>query len=289
MKKKEKQLYLWLIPMVIFLAGFVLAPLIVTIKDSFFSVSLLNMNDKEFVGMVNYINLFKDRNVIKAFSNTSFYLITALIAETLLGLIFAYILKEKFKGHGIAVAILILPWALPPLVNGIMWKLIFDPSIGMINTFLMKLGIISDAIIWLNNPKLSKICIILVHVWRMVPLITIIFMAKMKSIPKEVFEAATIDGASKIKQFFTIILPSVRSVFIITLVQGCIGAFHLFDEAYSMTGIAYDTRSLLIQNYLTAFREYDLGKGMALSLVISFSLIVVMIILNFIVRRSVDD
>lgn len=289
MNKREKQLYTWLIPMLIFLIGFVFLPLIVTIKDSFYSVSLLNMDKKEFVGMSNYINLLTDKNVIRSFFNTSFYLITALIMETFVGLLFAYMLKGKFKGQGIMVALLILPWALPPLVNGIMWKLIYDPSIGMLNTILMKTGIISEQIIWLNNPKISKICIIIVHIWRMIPLITIIFMAKMKSIPNEIFEAATIDGASKIKQFFTIILPNVRSVFIITLVQGCIGAFHLFDEAYSMTGIAYDTRSILIQNYLTAFREYDLGKGMALSLVISFSLIVVMLILNFIVRRSVDD
>ena len=126
MNKREKQLYTWLIPMLIFLIGFVFLPLIVTIKDSFYSVSLLNMDKKEFVGMSNYINLFTDKNVIRSFFNTSFYLITALIMETFVGLLFAYMLKGKFKGQGIMVALLILPWALPPLVNGIMWKLIYE-------------------------------------------------------------------------------------------------------------------------------------------------------------------
>ena len=262
---KKRQYFIWLIPMLLFLVGLVVIPLVVTIIDSLYRVNLLDMNGRVFVGVQNYIKLFSDSNVIRSLVNTSFYVTVALIVETFLGILVAVALKEKFCLRGIIIAVLILPWALPPIVNGIMWKLIFDPTIGMINSILMKTGIITGPFIWLNNPEISKICIVIVHIWRMLPLISIIFLAKMQTIPTEILEAASLDGANKRGQFFTMILPNIKSVLLITLSQGCIGAFHLFDEPYSMTGMASDTRSILIQDYLIAFREYELGKGMALA------------------------
>lgn len=275
--------------MMAFLIGLVIIPLIITIKDSLYQVSLLDTGKRTFAGLSNYVQLFYDENVRRAFLNTSFYVIAALISESFFGILIAAALKERFKFRGIIIASLILPWALPPLVNGIMWKLIFDPSIGMINSFLMKIGVLNEPFIWLNNPSISKLCIIIVHVWKMLPLISIIFMAKMQTIPEEWLEAATLDGSGKCKRFFTIILPNIKNTFFITLSQGCIGAVHLFDEPYSMTGTASDTRSILIQDYLTAFREYDLGKGMALALVISFSLLVTMLLLMIVVKGSIRD
>lgn len=289
MKKRNQKLYLWLLPMLIFLISLVILPLLMTIRDSLFEVSLLDTEQKTFAGVSNYKKIFTDKNVIQGFINTSFYVITALLAETILGVLIAVGLNRKSRMRGVLVAILILPWALPPLVNGIMWKLIFEPTSGMINSALMKIGLMETPFIWLNNPELSKICIIIVHIWKMLPLISIIFMAKMQTIPEEIMEASALDGSGRIKQFFTMTLPNIRNVLLITLTQGCIGAFHLFDEPYSMTGTASDTRSLLIQDYIIAFREYDLGKGMALALVISFSLLLVMAILGLVIREGTKD
>ena len=286
---KKRQYFIWLIPMLLFLVGLVVIPLVVTIIDSLYRVNLLDMNGRVFVGVQNYIKLFSDSNVIRSLVNTSFYVTVALIVETFLGILVAVALKEKFCLRGIIIAVLILPWALPPIVNGIMWKLIFDPTIGMINSILMKTGIITGPFIWLNNPEISKICIVIVHIWRMLPLISIIFLAKMQTIPTEILEAASLDGANKRGQFFTMILPNIKSVLLITLSQGCIGAFHLFDEPYSMTGMASDTRSILIQDYLIAFREYELGKGMALAMVISIGLLGAMLLLGIMIKRGVSD
>ena len=286
---KKRQYFIWLIPMLLFLVGLVVIPLVVTIIDSLYRVNLLDMNGRVFVGVQNYIKLFSDSNVIRSLVNTSFYVTVALIVETFLGILVAVALKEKFCLRGIIIAVLILPWALPPIVNGIMWKLIFDPTIGMINSILMKTGIITGPFIWLNNPEISKICIVIVHIWRMLPLISIIFLAKMQTIPIEILEAASLDGANKRGQFFTMILPNIKSVLLITLSQGCIGAFHLFDEPYSMTGMASDTRSILIQDYLIAFREYELGKGMALAMVISIGLLGAMLLLGIMIKRGVSD
>ncbi len=287
--RRKIQLYIWLLPMLLFLAGFVIIPLGVSIFDSFFQVSLLDVDSREFSGIQNYIRLFSDKNVRQAFLNTSFYVVTALTAESVLGILTAVVLKDKFRFRGIIVAILILPWALPPLVNGVIWKLIFDPSIGMLNSVLMRLELIEEPFIWLNNPDISKICVIIVHIWKMLPMISIIFMAKMQTIPEEILEAASLDGSGKFKQFFTMILPNMRGIFLITLIQGSIGAVHLFDEPYYMTGTASDTRSLLIEDYLIAFRKYDLGEGMALAMVISFSLLIMIVLLMILVRRGTKD
>ena len=181
--RRKIQLYIWLLPMLLFLAGFVIIPLGVSIFDSFFQVSLLDVDSREFSGIQNYIRLFSDKNVRQAFLNTSFYVVTALTAESVLGILTAVVLKDKFRFRGIIVAILILPWALPPLVNGVIWKLIFDPSIGMLNSVLMRLELIEEPFIWLNNPDISKICVIIVHIWKMLPMISIIFMAKMQTRP----------------------------------------------------------------------------------------------------------
>lgn len=275
--------------MVVVLFGLVLAPLTISLKDSLFQVSLLDTSNRVFVGLANYVQLFQDSNVQRAFINTSFYVVVALSLESVLGVLIALALKDNFRFRPVIIAFLILPWALPPLVNGIMWKLIFDPTIGMINSFLINAGFLNEPFVWLNNPSISKVCIIGVHVWKMLPLVSIIFLARMQAIPDEWLEAAVLDGAGKIKRFFTIILPNLKATFIITLSQGCIGAVHLFDEPYAMTGTASDTRSVLIQDYLVAFREFNLGEGMALALVISFSLIVVMAALFAIISWSIKD
>ncbi|MEI6100554.1 MAG: sugar ABC transporter permease [Eubacteriales bacterium] len=276
--KASKIPYVWLLPLLALLLIFVIFPLCYTAVYSLFDVNLRSLNNQSFIGMGNYFSLLADASVLNSLQNSFFYLVFALIAETVLGIFLALALKDKFIGRGVLLAILILPWALPPLVNGIIWRLIFDPTCGLWNDIFMKLGLIDGYKVWLNNPQLSKWLITMVHVWKMLPLIVIIFLAKLQTLPEDQLEAARIDGANYWQVFRHITLPFIRPVLIITLAQGTIAAFNLFDEPYIMTGTALDTRSVLIQNYLVAFREMNLGSGMALSLLISFISLVFMFV-----------
>lgn len=277
MKNKKNIVWLLLSPMIIFLIALTIIPLFSSAIDSMFEVSLLNTSSRAFVGLSNYKSIITDSNIQTSFINTAFYLITALVIESFLGIILALGLQNKFKLRGIIIAILMIPWALPPLVNGILWRFIFDPSNGLWNSILKDIGIIQNYRVWLNDPLFSKWCVITVHIWKMLPLITLLFLARLQTFPEEIIEASKIDGAGAFQRFKTILLPYLSPVFFITLAQGTIGAFHLFDEAFAMTGTALDTRSLLIQDYLIAFREYNLGNGMALALIISIMILILMI------------
>jgi len=275
---KSKCPLLWLFPMLLFLVLFVALPLCVTTFDSLYQVNLRHLDQRLFIGLGNYSRLFQEKVVQTAFGNSLFYLGISLLAETILGIALALALKENFHGRGILLAILIIPWALPPLVNGIIWRLILDPSYGMWNDFLLRIGLIDSYRVWLSDPYWSKWLITLVHVWKTLPLIAIVFLAKLQTLPEDILEAAKMDGAAYWQRFRHIIFPFIKPVLSITLAQGTISALHLFDEAYIMTGTALDTRSLLIENYLIAFREMNLGTGMALSLLISVAALILMAI-----------
>ncbi len=270
--------YLWLLPSLVILVFFVVLPLCITTIYSFYQINLRHLDKQTFIGIWNYLNLMQDLNTINSLLNSFFYLVIALVTESLLGILLALALKDKFIGREIILAVLIIPWALPPLVNGIVWRLIFEPTCGIWNDFLLKTGFIEDYQVWLNNPQWSKWLITMVHVWKMLPLIVVIFLAKLQTMPEDSIEAAKIDGANYWQRFRYIIFPFLKPVLVITLAQGTIAAFNLFDEAYIMTGTALDTRSLLIQDYLISFREMNLGKGMALSLLISLISLILMYI-----------
>lgn len=129
--KKIKTQYIWLIPLLFILVIFVAVPLCITIVDSLYAVNLLHLDKRIFVGLGNYMDLLQDKVTINSLGNSAFYLVISLIAETILGIGLALALKDKFIGRGIVLAILVIPWALPPLINGIIWRLILEPTCGL--------------------------------------------------------------------------------------------------------------------------------------------------------------
>lgn len=270
MKKKYNFFpYILMMPLAVITISFIFYPLLSTCVDSFRSIDLINPSQNKFVGIDNYINIFKDRDILISLKHSLSYLILAVFLEISFGILFSISLYKVKKHRSIIIAILILPWAFPPVVNGVIWKWIYDPSYGLLNDILNKVHIINNFHVWLSYPNIAKFLIILVHVYKIIPLCTIIFLAQLETIPKEVYEAAAMDGANEIEVFKNITLPFIKPAILICLTQGTFSAFHLFDEIYVLTGTDMDTRSLLIQNYLISFRNMKLSKGMALSLIIS--------------------
>ncbi|WP_373899344.1 carbohydrate ABC transporter permease [Haloimpatiens sp. FM7315] len=270
MKRKFNFLpYLMIAPLFLIMIIFIFYPLSITFIDSFKSINLLKPQELGFVGIDNYLDLFKDMEVLKAFKNSFLYYIFAVTFELLGGLLIALILKNKFKGRGIILAILVLPFALPPVVNGVIWKWIYHPNYGLLNDLLLKLGVIGTNQVWLGKTNLSLFLIALVHVWKMMPLSALILLAQLQTIPKELYEAASIDGCNKFNCFRYITLKELKPAILIALSQATIGAFQLFDEIFVLTGTDLDTRSILIETYLIAFRKLKFSLGMALSLIIT--------------------
>lgn len=267
--------YLLITPLILLMFGLVFYPATLTFIESFKSLKLSMPGDTQFIGLSNYKELLRDPDVLMTLKNTFWYFLLALILEFFGGLCIALVLRRKFIGRGWMLAIVILPWAFPPVVSATIWKLVFDPTYGPVNQILTNLGIIQTSSSLLAKPGLAIFIIALVHAWKMIPLVAMILLATLQSIPEEVHQAAQIDGAGTWKNFLHITLPLLKPAIAIVLTQSTIASINLFDEIYVLTGTALDTRSIMTENYLTAFRQLDLGLGMAISFMTTMIIVVI--------------
>jgi len=244
-------------------------PAVLTIIDSLYSIDLVKPQQNEFVGLSNFKELLTSSTILKVLSNSMKYFLLAVTLELFGGIIISLILRRNFVGRGIILSLILLPWALPPVVNAVIWKWIYHPDFGFLNNLLSTFSLIDGYQVWLAKPNLSLILIAVVHVWKILPLFVIIILAQLQTISKELYEAAKIDGASSFQEFTKITLPLLKPAIVIALTQGTFFVMNLFDEVFVLNGLALDTRTLLMQNYLIAFRQLKLSKGMALSLIVA--------------------
>lgn len=267
--------YILIAPLIIVLVTIIVIPAFLSLLQSFMNITPTNLQDIHFVGVKNYLRLLGDKHVLSASKNTGIYILLCMIAEIIFGLVFALGLKSEGKYRGIILSILVIPWALPPIVNGIMWKWNFDPSYGVINDILLRVGLIDTYQVWFSN-SIMAICIIsFVHVWRMLPIVTLVFLAQLETIPNALYEIANIDGANRLQKLYFVTLPLIKPAFFIVFIQSVIASIQIFDEAYVLNGMASDTRTIMMENYFIAFRNMNISYGMALAISITvFTLLV---------------
>jgi multiple sugar transport system permease protein len=261
-------------PIIIIMGGLVILPLIVTVIDSFFRVEPMKQGTP-FVGLRNYFNLMTDSQVLQSWANTFIYVAIAVAIETLGGLAAALVLNKARIGRRWLLAIVVLPWCLPPVVNAIIWLWIYNPSYGLLNALLRSVGLITENHVWFNDRFTGLLLISVVHAWRMMPLTAIILLAALQSIPANLYEAARIDGATAWRQFSLITLPLISGGMAIALSQSTVFAFNLFDEAWILNGSSMDTRSIMVQVYMMAFQNLKFSLGMGLSILAMIASLVV--------------
>ena len=279
----------YVLPIILVMASLVFVPLVTTVLDSLYRIDPMRPGTP-FVGLLNYQNLATDSNVQHATWNTLVYVVLAVVLETLGGLAAALLLNKVRHGRQWLLAILVLPWCLPPVVNALVWLWIYNPSYGVLNNLLKAIGLISENQVWFNDHHTALLLISLVHVWRMLPLTAIILLAALQAIPGDLYEAAKLDGASRFKCFRMITLPLIAGGLAIALSQSTVFAFNLFDEAWILNGASLDTRSLIIQVYMSAFQNLKFSYGMALSvLAMIASLLVSMVYVLKVYRETRFD
>ncbi|MBL1418994.1 MAG: sugar ABC transporter permease [Alphaproteobacteria bacterium] len=274
-KLKEAILGMGYVTPVFFIMGaLVVLPLISTIWDSFYNVNPMRAGTP-FVGFDNYAKLLSDPNVQKSWTNTFIYVAITVILETVLGVGAALLLNKVKFGRSWLLAALILPWCLPPVVNAVVWMWIYNPSYGVLNGVLLSLGLIEENRVWFNDQFTALFLISIVHAWRMMPLTAIIILAALQAIPKDLYEAAKLDGAGPIKMFRKVTLPLISGGLAIALSQSTVFAFNLFDEAWILNGAGLDTRTVMIQVYMSAFQNLKFSYGMALSILAMLASLIV--------------
>jgi multiple sugar transport system permease protein len=268
---REAQILGWLfvVPAVAVVGALILYPLVTGFKQSIRSGGFLFGEKPGYVGLRNYRDVIRDPTSQSAMRHTVEYVLVAVSLEILLGIAVAVTLHRVFRGRGFVLAVLILPWALPSVVSGVLWRRVFDPDNGMLNSVLLQLHVISQPHVWLASGRGAIIYITLVHVWGVLPLISLIFLAGLQSIPEEVYSASAVDGAGPWRQFRYVTLPLLRPSVAIALTVGTLLAISIFDEIYVLNGTALNTRSILIQVYNTTFVTADFAHGTALAFLLA--------------------
>ncbi|MCL2780040.1 MAG: sugar ABC transporter permease [Actinomycetia bacterium] len=278
--------YALITPLLVVIVGLAFIPAGMAIVQSFYRVQSLNPPDR-FDGLNNFRRLFADSAIRNSLGNTAIYVVVGVALSTILGIMFAVTLQRPFRGRALLIAILILPWALPGVVEGIVWTGIWDANSGLLNSVLHSLSLIGNYQVFLGHSRwITVIAIELVQVWQMTPLSTLLVFAALQNIPGELYEAATLDGCAGWSTFRQITLPLVRPGVAIAMVQALVATLNVFDQPYVLNGAAATGASVTEQIYFVTFRNLDFGEGYAISLLITVATVALsLLIVKFVYRR----
>jgi ABC-type sugar transport system permease subunit len=221
-------------PIAILMVAFIAWPLIEAVVISFTARSI--RGEQYWVWFDNYIRLWQDPFYWQAVRITIIYTASCIILKFIFGLIAALVINAQTRGRNILTGLVLLPWIIPSVVQALTWKSIFDPLFGALNYILLQLGVISEGISWLGNPRLALPAVILANVWAGIPFFTVNILAGLQSIPQELYEAAEVDGASEWQRFRHITLPGIRFVVLVAVRLSTIWTFNSFEVIFLLTG-----------------------------------------------------
>jgi ABC-type sugar transport system permease subunit len=246
-------------------------PILVTFLISFSETSLANPTPQGYVGIDNYLSYLRDDVFWSTVGRTAYFTFVSVGLELLLGLALATLIHARPPGWRFLRVSLIIPWAVPTIVNGALWRWIYNADYGAMNALFQQLGLIDRYIPWLISPVTAMNLVILADIWHSVPFIALILQAAMATISPELEEAAAVDGANAWQRFLRIRLPLLRSAILVALVIRTVEAFRVFDIIYVITqgGPAFGTVTISYLTYLETFSFGHLGRGASLSFLIS--------------------
>jgi len=225
----------------------------------------------------NYSILLEDSVFRQVFSNTVFFVILSVASHLLLGMGVALVLNMEILAKPLFRVIALLPWVVPDVVAGIIWKWMLDPVYGALNDFLMKIGLISEHVQWLSHPKLALLSVIFVNLWRGFPFVMLILLAGLQSIPSVLYEAAAIDGASRWQLFIRITLPSLKKMLVVALALDIVWEVRRFGLIQAMTqgGPGNITEVLSTYIYKQYFQFFRFEYASAVAVIMTIVLLMV--------------
>lgn len=271
-------------PALIVILGVMLWPIIYTFILSFFNAPQGINQVRTFIGLGNYLTMIKDDIFWGTIGRSFYFTVVSVSIELLLGLAIAQLIHAHPWGWQFLRFSLIIPWAVPTIVNGAMWRWIYNADFGALNGLLMQLGLIKHYVAWLTLPNVAMNLVIVADVWHTFPFVALILQAALATLPLDLDEAAAVDGASAWQRFLKIRLPLLRPAILVALIARTVDAFRVFDIVYVLTGGGPANKTLTI-TYLTYLNSFQFGKqgiGAALSFLISFfTLIMAFIFVKF--------
>ncbi len=244
---------------------------------------------RPFIGLDNYRFILTDPLFHDSLRLTLIFTVCAVTLEILLAVGIALVLNRDFRGRTFVRLLALLPWAVPSVVNGIMWKWILNPSYGALNGLLYSLGIIDEYIIWLGDPQLAMGMVVLADIWKETPFIMLLILAALQTIPKDLYDAGRVDGANPIQSFRHITLPLIQPVLFVAIALRTIWALKSFDLIYTLTagGPSNGTSVVGYYTYLKSFVSLQLGRGAAVAFIMTLLVLVLVIVYQRFLYREV--
>ena len=263
--------YGFLLPALLVTALVILFPVLQTAWYSLHEYVLYDPDNFRFVGLRNFAAVLSDEVFWIALANSAIWVTGIVSLQLLLGLGAALLLNQSFWWRGLARALVIIPWALPSVIIGLMWTWIYDFNLGVFNDILLRLGLISAPHPWLAQPSTALACIMLALVWQGFPFFTVTILAGLQTVPHELYEAAEIDGASAWRQFVHVTLPSIAGIVATAVLLRIIWVANSLDVILVMTGggPGYSTHTLPLYAFLRAYTGMEFGYAASLSLMLT--------------------
>ncbi|HVT52039.1 MAG TPA: sugar ABC transporter permease [Dongiaceae bacterium] len=270
----------FLAPMLIALALVAGWPLLRTILLSFTDAGLGDFSDSNWIGIGNYRDLIHDANWWRAVANTVGFTVISVTIETVLGLIIALTLDAHLPGRGVVRAAVLIPWAIPTVVSAKMWGWMLNDLYGVVNAVLLGLGLISKPWAWLADPVLSLVSVIAVDVWKGTPFMALLSLAALQVLPREIYEAARVDGVNPIRVFLEVTLPLIRPALLVAVVFRSLDALRVFDIIYVLTGDNPATASMSVyaRQQLIDFQQVGMGSAAATFLFLIIALFATIVV-----------
>lgn len=264
-RQDARAAWLMLTPFLLFFALYVLYPVAMTL---YYSFTNYNLQKAAWVGVKNYRRLLKDTAFLSALRNTSVYALFSIVSLTTLGFLTAAALSRAMRGVKWMRMLMIFPYATSMTAISMIWLMMFDVQSGLLNKLLRALGV--SGVQWLFDRRTALGCLIFVNVWKNIGYCMLIYLSGMQSIPGEIYEAATVDGASSFTRLTRITLPMLRPVVFFVLVTTTVESFKTFEQVQIMTrgDPLYATTTLVHQIYLRGFTEFKMGYASAMAVVL---------------------
>ena len=272
------------------IALFTIYPVLYAVRISFYRYLLTKPKSHPFIGLDNFKEVITSYYFRTSLVNTAVFTIAVVIGVTIFGLIVAMLLNSKVRTANALKILILLPWAIPSVVGGLMWKWILNSDFGILSGILYGLGIIHQYIPFLANPTLAKLSMVIATIWKEGPLAAIFLLAGLQLIPTELYEAARIDGGGGWRIFRFVTLPLLQPIMLIVVVYETITSILVFDLIYVLTGGGPGDSTSMISwfAYAEIFKNLNLGHGVALAIIIALiTLVLILVYLRVIKSEEV--
>src|SRR3954465_14321070 len=288
-RRQSRIAWLLLVPALAVVAFVALYPLGKTIYYSFTNQEFLaGIEPTKWVGLQNYKDLWDDSIFRHSVWVTIKFTLITVIFEFVLGMIIALVVNSNFKGRGAMRAVMLVPWAIPTVVAAQMWKWMYDDVYGVVNDAGVRLHLISHSRAWISEPSTALASVCAVDIWKTTPFVALLLLAGLQVIPRDLYEAADVDGASRIQQFWRITLPLLRPAILVALIFRTLDALRVFDVFYVFFGSRPDTQTMSIYAQSTIVGDGHVGYGAAISVAI-FLIISLFVVIYVTFMRVASD